>query len=113
MTLTPEDIKALLAKPEKKKKAKKGIDTSVRDIKTWLALAPQSRDVNRAESTRDLRCDNPNCVDPRPPRISPLDGSEIKHQFVVEIHGQLMCRYCFLDSWLLEDPDQLKLVSDG
>jgi hypothetical protein len=109
--LSPEDIKALLAKPEKKRGKKKGPDSSVRDIKTWLALAPQSRDLNREQP--DLRCDNPNCLDPRPPRISPLDGSEIKHQFCVQINGQLVCRYCFLGGWLLNDPDQLSLVSNG
>jgi hypothetical protein len=109
--LSPDDIKKLLAKPERKRGTKKGPDSSVRDIKTWLALAPQSRDTNRENP--DLRCDNPKCVDPRPPRISPLDGSEIKHQFCVEINGQLMCRYCFLDGWLLEDSNQLKLASDG
>jgi len=110
--LTPEDIKALLAKPEKKPRGKKkGPDTSVRDIQTWLALAPQSRDMNREQP--DLRCENPNCVDPRPPKISALDGSEIKHHFCVQIDNIYICRYCFLDGYLLNDPNQLSLTSDG
>jgi hypothetical protein len=105
MSLTPEQIKSLLAKPVKKRGAgKKGPDTNIRDRATWFALASKTRD----EAGEDLRCQNPNCVDPRPPRISAL-GNEIKHQFVVEVKGELMCRYCFLDGWLLENPAQEKL----
>jgi len=103
LSLTPEHIKSLLAKPERKGRTKSGPNTSVRDHKTWFALAPQSR-----EELKDLRCENPNCLDPRPPKISAL-GQEIKHQHVIEVNGQKMCRYCFLGGWLLTDPNQLTI----
>ena len=109
MPLTKEAIKALLAKP-KRKKGKAGPDTNIRTIETWFALAPRVRDANVEGRKLDATCDNPNCVDPRPGSISPLTNEIIKHQFVVEIKGQQMCRYCFLDGWLLENPEQATLT---
>lgn len=103
--LSPDQIKALLAMPEKKRGKKKEIDTSIRDHKTWFALAPKFRDV---EEGVDLKCDNPNCVDPRP-TITTAMGNEIRTQYIINVHGQNMCRYCFLDGWLLNDPDQTEL----
>lgn len=109
MSLSHEAVKALLAAPKRKKKGKAGPDTNVRDIATWFALAPKTRSEVEQGNAVDMKCDNPNCVDPRPGQISALTGKTIKHQFVVDINGQHVCRYCFLDGWLLENPDQATL----
>lgn len=101
--LTPEQIKRILTKPTRKSGAKKSkIDNSVRDVTTWFALSAIIRD----SMGNDLKCDNPECVDPRPGKISPLTHEEIRHQFVVEINGRQCCRYCFLDGWLTTNPAQ-------
>lgn len=101
MSLTPEQIKALLAKPVKRaRRGKKGPDPSVRDYATWFALKPISGDT---------RCENSNCVDPRPARLTAM-GNEIKYQSLVEINGVKMCRYCFLNGWMLTDPDQTSMA---
>jgi hypothetical protein len=104
--LSPEQIKAILAAPQKKRGKKKEIDTSVRDYATWFALKPQTIDDHH----NDLRCDNPNCVDPRPGTQSNVLGTIVKHQFVVIIDNQKVCRFCFLDGWLLNNPDQDRLA---
>lgn len=103
MGLSPEQIKALLNKPSKPRggKRKKQVDDRQRDIVTWFALSTKTRD----DLGNDLRCENPNCVDPRPAVVTAL-GNEVKHQFVVEINGTKICRYCFLDGYLLENPAQ-------
>jgi len=105
--LSPDQVKALLAIPPKKRGGKKEIDSSIRDHKTWFALKPKIHDDNLV----DFKCDNPACVDTRPP-ITTAMGNEIKKQYVVNIRGQNMCRYCFLDGWLLISSDQLT-TSDG
>lgn len=107
MGLTPEQIKKLLEAPAPKKRGskKKGPDTNVRDTQTWFKLAPQAIDEN---TTENLKCDNPNCVDTRPPRIT-ATGVEVKIQFCVRIKDQLCCRPCFLAGWLLDDPEQQQL----
>lgn len=104
--LSPEQIKALLAVKPKGRGKKKEVDTSIRDYKTWFALKPQERDENKNE----LKCDNPDCVDPRPGTETAL-GNLIKHQHVVNINGSNCCRYCFLDGWLLNDLKQMELTT--
>jgi hypothetical protein len=101
--LNAEQVKRLLAKPERKPR-KKETDTTVRDLQTWFKLAPKAMDAN----FQDLRCENPNCLDVRPPIIT-ATGEEIKKHHVVEIGGRLLCRRCFLDGWLLPDPNQTSL----
>ena len=105
--LSPDQIKALLAVPAKKPRSKKTIDDSVRDHKTWFALKPKIHDDNLV----DFKCDNPNCLDTRPAVVTAM-GNEIKKQYVVNVNGHNMCRYCFLDGWLLINPDQLT-TDDG
>jgi hypothetical protein len=104
--IDPEKIKALLAQPVKKRGGKKVIDTSVRSYQTWFALGPKTRSE---DGLSDLECQNDNCVDPRPATISAL-GNKIKHQYVVNINGVLICRFCFLDGYLLDDPNQEQMV---
>lgn len=110
MSLTPEHIKSLLAKPDKKPRGKKGPDTSIRDIATWFALAPKTREVMR-DKMSELKCENPDCLDPRPPIVTAM-GNEIKHQFCVEVNGQWTCRYCFLGGWLLNSDSQLSVIDE-
>lgn len=110
--LTKEAVKALLAaKPKRKGKA--GPDVNIRTIDIWFALAPKTREELDKGGFVDMKCDNPNCLDPRPGTVSPLTGEIIKHQFCVEINGQQLCRYCFLGGWLLENPDQTVLIDNG
>ena len=89
MSLTPDQIKALLAKPEKRggrSKSGKSIDTSVRDYNTWFKLAHKILDKEEVEV---LGCENENCLDPR-------EGRTV---LVSEVNGINMCRYCFLDGF--------------
>lgn len=104
--LTPEAIKALLTQPTKKPRKKKEIDTNVRDLQTWFKLSPKAIDEN---SMADFVCENPNCLDDRPPTITST-GVEIKKHFTVEINGIRMCRRCFMAGYLIQDPDQTQLA---
>lgn len=104
--LPPELVKRLLAKPTRKKKE---IDTSIRDYPTWFSLNPQIHGDVPGES--DFTCDNPNCLDDRPPRKTST-GKEVKSQFVVVIDGQRVCRRCFMGGWLLENEAQESLNVD-
>lgn len=101
--LTAEQVKRLLAKPERKPR-KKELDSTVRDLQTWFKLAPKAMDANM----NNLRCENPNCLDMRPGIVT-ATGVEVKSHHVVEIGGRLICRRCFLDGWLLPDPNQTSL----
>jgi hypothetical protein len=105
MGLSPDKIKALLAKPDRKPRQKKGPDTSIREVANWFKLAPKMIDEN---THQQLRCENPNCLDNRPFIIT-ATGDQIRSQFCIRVNGVLMCRRCFLGGWLLDDPDQLKL----
>ena len=89
MALSPDQIKALLAKPEKKGGRGKGgktVDTSIRDYATWFKLAHKILDK---EETEVVGCSNESCLDPR-------EGRTI---LVAEVNGLDMCRYCFLDGY--------------
>lgn len=98
MPLSPEQIKALLAVPEKKKSAgrkpKNYIDTSVRTIVTWFKLHHKLMDLETYELSK---CDNPNCTDTR------------ERQAVAMVNGKNMCRRCFLDGWLSEIDGQVSI----
>jgi aspartate carbamoyltransferase regulatory subunit len=98
MPLSPEEVRQLLLKPTAKPKSASGktIDTSVRDSKTWFALAHKIFDEDTQETAR---CANPDCIDPR----------EGKGAVVAKVAGQFMCRYCFFDGWLLVIGGQDKL----
>lgn len=101
MPLTKEQIAELMALPKRRGgggKRKSGIDTSVRDHQTWFNLAQKMVD----EETRELIvCENPDCGDPR-------EGGGI---IVTLINGKYMCRYCFLNGWLVDNPEQQQLAS--
>jgi hypothetical protein len=96
--LTDEQIRRLIEKKSQPRKRggggrKKEIDTSVRDYSTWFALAHKLYD----EDTQELsQCENPNC---------PGTG-----HLVALVSGRQMCRICFLDGWLAENPDQLEIT---
>ena len=98
MPLSADQIKALLALPEKKRGGprKKGIDTEVREYKTWFLLAHKMLDDETGELAK---CENPNCPDARDPYKT----------VVAMVSGQFMCRICFLNGWLAINPDQVKI----
>lgn len=81
--LSKDQIKELLA-TERGRGPKVDL-TTIRDISSWFKLNAILREEG---------CDNPNCTDPR---TSPDRGRNV----VVLIKGQHMCRYCFLEGWLL------------
>lgn len=102
MSLTPEQVKLLLSLPDKKRggrKAKGGIDTSVRNHETWFKLAHKLFDEETQEAAQ---CSNPECPDMRPKQRT----------VVAEIDGILMCRICFLAGWRTMNPNQTTLVSN-
>lgn len=91
MPLSPEQIKAILAVPQKKPrrgaKPKNFVDTSDRSIVTWFKLGQKLMN----EETKELsKCENPDCTDTRPSHM------------VAEVNGFNMCRRCFLAEWKLE-----------
>lgn len=104
MGLTPEQIEALLSKPESRPRRKTtGVDTSERTYQTWFKLHHSMID----DVTEELcHCQNPNCQDPR-------DHSE-HSQMCVKINEQYMCRFCFMSGWLLNAGDvPLPLAKSG
>jgi len=87
--LTPDQVKRLLAMPERRRggqTGKRGIDTSVRDHATWFKLAHKLFDE---ESRESAKCENPNCPDTRPSHVT----------IVAEVDNVRMCRICFLAGW--------------
>src|SRR4051812_19573411 len=91
MALTPEQIKKLLAMPDKRggRKPKGHVDTSVRDYQTWFKLATKM--VDEEDPDKRVTCSNPDCLDRR----------ENRTQLCAKIDDQWVCRICFLDSYLL------------
>jgi|SRR5215469_13548682 len=97
MPLDPEKLKRLMAIKDKPKtrggRRKSGPDVNVRTYETWFAL----QHLMMNNETKELfKCENPDCQDPRHKGI-----------LVVDVNGTKMCRFCFLDGWLLENPEQL------
>ncbi len=91
MPLSREQAKALLIEDANKPRGGSGSRTKadptlVREYQTWFKLSHHIREEG---------CDNPNCNDPR---IKETDrGTNV----VVQIKDKWVCRYCFLDGWLL------------
>jgi len=97
MPLKPEDIQRLLKeeleKPTRGSKSK--VDTTIRDYRTWFKLATSMIE----EGGEPIKCENPNCQDPRPGDL----------QVCATINNRLMCRFCFLDGWLLNSENQMRM----
>lgn len=102
MPLDPEKIKQLMAIKNKPKRTGgrggKKVDLNVRTVATWFALQHRFYDY---ETSEQLKCANPNCVDPRHKGI-----------MVVDVNGTFMCRYCFLDGWLASNPAQATISGE-
>ena len=102
MPLSPEKIKELLAKKEAKKTRSSGprtstgkkLDPSDRSYQAWFAMNHMM--INH-DTNEMLWCENEVCQDPRDKQYG---------QTVVEINGRKMCRFCFVEGWLLSNPDQ-------
>jgi|SRR5215469_6026910 len=106
MPLDPARIKELLARKNAPKRGggrkKAARDPNDRSYTAWFAL---SHEIINKETNEPWRCDNPDCVDPRPPRHG--------GQFVVEVSGKMMCRYCFVEGWLMSNPAQETIDNGG
>lgn len=113
MPLDPDFIKQLQAKAAMPKQraastrtrnaAGKAVDTTDRTHVTWFKLDHHLIDAN--SQTEPVFCDNPNCQDPRPKPYG---------QPVAEVNGQNMCRFCFIDGWLITpDTNQTQMDTDG
>lgn len=114
MPLDPEKIKQLQAiknKPRSRAgggpgrgRKRKGPDLTTiesRTYETWFdssTVRIQFQYEDDDGNVQMRRCTNPNCLDPRTP-----DKGGI---MVVEINGEYCCRYCFIDGWLVVDPEQ-------
>jgi len=91
MALTPEQAKALLIEDANKSRGGRGGSrtkadpTQVRTIQVWFKLNHHISEEG---------CQNPDCNDPRP-----LKG--VKVDIVADVKGKRICRYCFLDGYLL------------
>lgn len=91
MKLDNDQIEALLKKPEKapprsRKKSNNYTRRSTRTYTVWFTL-----------EHRLGICANPDCSDPRPMRTK--DGNAM----VVSVGEVTMCRYCFLDGFMVTD----------
>lgn len=98
MPLSAEEIQNLLNLPQKQRGKGKGgkeIDTSDRSVVVWFKLMHKMLDDD--DPNEPAKCDNPNCQDTRPAHM------------VAEVGGKNMCRYCFLDGWLLKIEGQQSL----
>lgn len=101
-SLEPEAIAKLLAEDAAKPRRGGGprVDiTLTRDLPTWYKLNHHfclSGCHHREERPHDgpRACWNPNCVDPR-------DPGDKGTQALAEVKGQMICRFCFLDGYLL------------
>lgn len=89
MPLSREQALALLKEDANKPKRggggrTKADPTAVRELAVWFKLNHHIREEG---------CQNPNCSDPR----KADKGSNI----VADVKGQMICRYCFLNGYLL------------
>lgn len=107
--LDPERVKQLLAKknapraPRGTGTKSKKVNPNDRSHQAWFAMNHMLLDM---EVTSDpLFCENPDCQDPR---------DKTHGQVVVRVGNTLMCRYCFIEGWLLANinPNQTSLESD-
>jgi hypothetical protein len=102
MGLTKEQIDALLAKKAARtrgggrKKNEPNVDD--RTYQTWFKMIHKLIDDDTGEM---LNCSNEHCVDPR---------DRTNGQTCINIKGQWVCRYCFMDGWLIENPAQQAIV---
>ena len=94
MPLSKAEIERLLNLPKRTRTVVKGPNLNQRDYQTWFDLAQRMVD----EDGEPVSCTNPNCRDPRMVKLC------------VEVNGQLICRTCFLDGYLLAPPEQGTLV---
>jgi hypothetical protein len=79
-----EQVNALLKEQsEQPSRGRRADPTEPRTSTTWYKLSQRI--------TGD--CENPNCVDPRPPK-------DLGRNITSVVHDKQMCRYCFLDGWL-------------
>ena|SRR5215831_843327 len=105
MPLDKSRIREIMAKKEAKKTRATGprtssgkkLDPNDRSYQAWFALNHMMIDH---ETNGMLFCDNENCLDPRDKQYG---------QTVVEINGRKMCRFCFVEGWLLSNPAQGQL----
>lgn len=79
--LSEEELEAVLKAPQTKTRKPKNID---RTYRSWFYDVATSLD----------QCDNPNCADDR--------GKSITMCWT-HPSGLNMCRFCWLDGWLVED----------
>lgn len=108
MPLSPDQIKQILAKKEAKKTRSTGprtssgkrLDPNDRSVQAWFSLnhLMMNHDTNEM-----LWCSNPDCLDPRDKQYG---------QTVVEVNGSKMCRFCFVEGWLVANPAQAT-ISNG
>src|SRR5215831_8346588 len=106
MPLDPAKIKELYEKKKQRAASRstgprtskgKRIDPNDRSFQAWFALNHMLIDH---ETNGMLWCDNPDCIDPR---------DKTYGQTVVEINGRKMCRFCFVEGWLVANPAQARL----
>jgi hypothetical protein len=90
MGLDLKTIEVLLAKDSSRHRDKP--NPTVRNDDTWKQMTIHASDG----LGNPLHCDNDNCCDPRL-----FNGGTVYAQFVAEIYTIKICRYCFLDGWLL------------
>ena len=112
MPLDLDKIKALQAiknKPKRRPTRKrKGPDLTTiesRTLETWFSLQHKFQAEDEEGNISMLRCESPDCRDPRNPEKGGIR--------VVEINGRHICRYCFLDGWLVVDEDQIEIEGEA
>lgn len=105
--LDPAKIRELMIKNEAAKakpkqtrtgrRASSKTDPNDRSAVAWFKLEHHLLD----DSDEPVFCDNPDCIDPRPKE---------RGQVVAEVVEKRMCRFCFFDGWLVENPAQTAIT---
>lgn len=103
MPLSDDRIKALLAKKNAPRQTgvrtgtRKKINPEDRSYQAWFAL---HHHLYIEATGEPAYCENEDCIDPR---------DRTRGQSVVDLNGKLMCRYCFLEGWLLVNAGQQEI----
>jgi len=104
LPLSAEKIAELVKKrdaPKPSRTGRKKFNVNDRSYQAWFALEHHLL----AEDGKSMAfCDNPDCLDPR---------DKTYGQTVVDINGQHLCRFCFLNGWLTTSSGQEELSTDA
>jgi|SRR5215471_14477695 len=100
MPLDPAKIKALLEKKQTRARTPRGARSKAnlndRSYQAWF-----KHDHILIKEKEPVFCDNPDCIDVRDKKYG---------QVVVDLNGTKMCRFCFIEGWLVISENQSEIA---